>query len=226
MCAIKYNYYKKLFFIFLRTKRYKMEIDVAILHLEKDDLLKEVIQTTKLSPFTPSGNVYFNLLESIVSQQLSVTAADTIFKRFCTLFPDNNPSPEILKIMDINLLRAAGLSNQKAAYLKNVADFTLDNDLENYSWHNLTDPEVISFLTQIKGVGQWTAEMILMFTLNRPDVFPADDLGIQQAMTRLYSIAETGKDFRKKMLIISEPWRPYRTIACRYLWRWKDNKKA
>lgn len=203
-----------------------METDVAILHLQKDDLLKEVIQTTNLAPFTPSGNVYFDLLESIVSQQLSVTVANTIFQRFCLLFPDNNPSPELLKTMDISLLRAAGLSNQKAAYLKNVAGFTLENDLENYSWNNLTDQEVISFLTKIKGVGQWTAEMILIFTLNRPDVFPTDDLGIQQAMARLYAIQESGKDLRKKMISISEPWRPYRTIACRYLWRWKDNKKS
>lgn len=202
-----------------------METDVAILHLQKDDLLKEVIQTTNLAPLTPSGNVYFDLLESIVSQQLSVTVANTIFQRFCLLFPDNNPSPELLKSMDINLLRAAGLSNQKAAYLKNVAGFTLENDLENYFWNKLTDQEVVSLLTKIKGVGQWTAEMILIFTLNRPDVFPADDLGIQQAMARLYAIQESGKDLRKKMMSISEPWRPYRTIACRYLWRWKDNKK-
>lgn len=203
-----------------------MQTDVAILHLVRDDLLKQVIQTTNLAPFTSSGNVYFDLLESIVSQQLSVTAANTIFKRFCLLFPDNNPSPKLLKTIDANLLRSSGLSNQKAAYLKNVAGFTLENDLEHYAWNNLTDQEVISFLTQIKGVGQWTAEMILIFTLNRPDVFPADDLGIQQAMARLYSIQETGKDLRKKMMSISEPWRPYRTTACRYLWRWKDNKKT
>lgn len=202
-----------------------METDVAILHLKKDNQLKEVIQTTNLAPLTPSGNVYFDLLESIVSQQLSVTVADTIFKRFCALFPGTDPSPEVLKTMDINTLRTAGLSNQKATYLKNVAAFTLENDLESYSWNNLTDAEIISFLTQIKGVGQWTAEMILIFTLNRPDIFPTDDLGIQQAMVRLYSISESGKDLRKKMMSISEPWRPYRSVACRYLWRWKDNKK-
>lgn len=203
-----------------------METDVAILHLKKDKQLKRVIQTTNLAPLAPSGNVYFDLLESIVSQQLSVTVADTIFKRFCALFPGTDPNPEVLKTMDINTLRTAGLSNQKASYLKNVAAFTLENDLENYSWNNLTDAEIISFLTQIKGVGQWTAEMILIFTLNRPDIFPTDDLGIQQAMARLYSISESGKDLRKKMISISEPWRPYRTIACRYLWRWKDNKKT
>lgn len=202
-----------------------MQIDVAILHLEKDNLLKAVIQTTNLAPFTPSGNVYFDLLESIVSQQLSVTAANTIFKRFCALFPDNDPNPEILITMDSDLLRSSGLSSQKAAYLKNVADFTLKNNLEIYPWDNLQDTEVISLLTQIKGVGQWTAEMILMFTLNRPDVFPADDLGIQQAMARLYALTETGRELRNKMIECAEPWRPYRTIACRYLWRWKDIKK-
>jgi len=203
-----------------------MQIDVAILHLNEDSFLKEVIQTTNLAPFTPSGNVYFDLLESIVSQQLSVTASNTIFKRFCALFPDNDPSPEILLTMDLNRLRSAGLSNQKAVYLQNVAAFTLKNNLENYPWDNLSDMEIISLLTQIKGVGQWTAEMILMFTLSRPDVFPTDDLGIQQAMIRLFSMTETGKDLRKKMIETAEPWRPYRTVACRYLWRWKDNNKT
>lgn len=202
-----------------------MQIDVAILHLEKDAFLKEVISTTNLAPLTPSGNVYFDLLDSIVSQQLSVTVANAIFKRFCALFPDNDPSPETLITMDLNVLRSAGLSNQKATYLKNVAAFALENNMENYPWDDLSDQEVISFLTQIKGVGKWTAEMILLFSLARFDVFPTDDLGIQQAMTRLYSMTETGKDLHKKMIEIAEPWRPYRSVACRYLWRWKDNKK-
>lgn len=202
-----------------------MQIDVAILHLEKDPFLKEIISTTNLAPLTPSGNVYFDLLDSIVSQQLSVTVANAIFKRFCALFPDNNPSPETLITMDLNALRSAGLSNQKATYLKNVAAFALENNMKNYPWDDLSDQEVISFLTQIKGVGKWTAEMILLFSLTRFDVFPTDDLGIQQAMTRLYSMTETGKNLHKKMIEIAEPWRPYRSVACRYLWRWKDNKK-
>ena len=203
-----------------------METDVAILHLRNDNYLKEVIQSTHLPPFAPSGNVYLDLLDSIISQQLSVSVANAIFKRFCALFPADNPSPELLQTIDIQQLRAAGLSNQKSSYLKNVADFTLEHDLEHYPWDNLTDTEIIAFLTQIKGVGQWTAEMILIFTLNRPDIFPVDDLGIQQAMSRLYALTETGKDLRKRMIEIAEPWRPHRTLASRYLWRWKDNKKT
>ena len=202
-----------------------MNLEAAILHLEQDSNFQKILETTTIAPLTPSGKVYFDLLDSIVSQQLSVKVASAIFNRFCTLFPGNYPSPETLISMDTGQLRAAGLSGQKAAYLKNAAAFALENDLENYRWDDLSDTEIILFLTQIKGVGQWTAEMILMFTLNRPDIFPADDLGIQQAMTQLFSLTETGKDLRQKMIAAAEPWRPYRTIACRYLWRWKDNKK-
>lgn len=86
----------------------------------------------------------------------------------------------------------------------------------------MSDEEIIEFLSQIKGVGKWTVQMLLMFTLGRPDVFPVDDLGIQQAMIRLYQLNETGKDLKKKMQEIAEPWQPFRTVACRYLWRWKD----
>lgn len=199
-----------------------MNADIAILHLKKDPLLQTVIENTTINPLVPSGKVYFDLLESIVSQQLSVKAASTIFARFCSLFPDDYPHPELLNSIDHHLLRTAGLSNQKATYLKNVAVFAMENDMEHYSWDILSDQEIIAFLTQIKGVGQWTVEMVLIFTLNRPDIWPIDDLGIQQAMTRLFSLEESGKPLLKRMTQLAEPWRPYRSLASRYLWRWKD----
>ena len=91
--------------------------------------------------------------------------------------------------------------------------------------HKMEDEELIEFLVQIKGIGRWTAEMLLMFTLGRPDVFAVDDLGIQQAMTKLYKLDATDKkEMKRKMLQISEKWKPYRTYACRYLWQWKDEK--
>jgi len=197
---------------------------VAIAHLQQDALLRRVIEQTELPVYTPSRKIYFDLLESIVSQQLSVKAAAVIFNRFCTLFPDNYPHPDYVLNLDPTQLRSVGLSGQKAGYLQNVATFSLQNDLENHDWDSMTDMEIINFLSQIKGVGKWTVEMLLMFTLGRPDIFPIDDLGIQQAMIRLHSITETGKELKKKMLELSEPWRPHRTLASRYLWRWKDKK--
>lgn len=203
-----------------------MNSEAAILHLGKDSFLAGVIQSTSISPFTPSGKVYFELLESIVSQQLSVGAAATIFNRFCAIFPESYPHPEALASIPSEQLRSVGLSFQKANYLKNVAVFTLDNDLDRLPWEDYSDIEIINLLTKIKGVGRWTSEMILMFTLGRPDVFPADDLGIQQAMIRLYNLTDTGKALQLRMRELSEQWQPYRTTACRHLWRWKDQRNS
>ncbi len=159
---------------------------------------------------------------SIVSQQLSTKVADVIFDRFINLFPDGHPDPKALLGLDDQVLRSVGLSFQKAGYLKNVAQFSLENDLVGHDWSAMTDEEIIQFLTRIKGVGRWTVEMILMFTIGRPDVLPVDDLGIQQGFQKLYGLSETGRDLKKRMVELAEPWRPHRTVGCRLLWRWKD----
>lgn len=207
---------------FLLNYLYEMELDVAIAHLTKDHLLQKIIQNSSLKPADPTGDVYFDLLKSISSQQLSLQVARAIFSRFCALYPDHYPTPSLLANIHTEKLRSAGLSNQKAGYMKNVAAFTLEHQLDYFDWAKYPDTEIIDLLTKIKGVGRWTAEMILIFTLDRPDVFPVDDLGIQQSMAKLYSLPETGKALRLRMGEIAEPWRPYRTIACRYLWNWKD----
>lgn len=109
-------------------------------------------------------------------------------------------------------------------YVYNVCDFFIENNVTDARLHKMEDEPVIAFLTQIKGVGRWTAEMILMFGLGREDVFAADDLGIQQAMTKLYKLDPSDKkQLKQQMISISDKWRPYRTYACRYLWNWKDN---
>lgn len=195
----------------------------AIDHLKQDPAFRAIIENTPMPDFTPSGNVYYDLLESIVSQQLSVKVATAIFNRFCALFPDNYPHPERLTMLPAERLREAGLSNQKAAYLQNVAAFSQQFDLEKHNWSAMNDDEIIAFLTQIKGVGKWTAQMILMFTIGRSDVFPVDDLGIQQAMIRLFNLDKNDRQLKNKMLELAKPWEPYRTVASRYLWRWKDN---
>ncbi|MCY7327922.1 MAG: DNA-3-methyladenine glycosylase 2 family protein [Saprospiraceae bacterium] len=201
-----------------------MNSAVALDHLQQDALLRCVIEQTVLPAFVPSRRIYYDLLDSIVSQQLSVKVASVIFSRFCTLFPDNYPHPELVIALEPEQLRSVGLSGQKAGYLQNVAAFFLKNDLENHPWATRSDAEIIDFLSQIKGVGKWTAQMLLMFTLERPDIFPIDDLGIQQAMIRLYGLRERGKALKKRMVALAEPWQPHRTLASRYLWRWKDTK--
>ncbi len=119
-------------------------------------------------------------------------------------------------------LRAVGLSRQKAAYVQNVAQFWLDHKLENKDWDLVSNEAVLEELTQIKGVGTWTAQMLLMFTLRRKDVFPVDDMGIQKAIVKRYRLRSKGKKLKERMLQISKAWSPYRTLACRYLWIWID----
>lgn len=199
-----------------------MELDLALLHLRKDNKLESIIEKAISPQFQPSGNVYYELLDSVVSQQLSVKVARVIFNRFCALFPDSYPHPELLVQLQPEQLRQAGLSGQKASYLKNIAAFALDNNLEHYPWSEKSDEEIIQFLTAIKGVGKWTVQMMLMFTLGRPDVFPADDLGIQQSICALYGLDAKGNLLKKQMEAIAEPWRPFRSIASWYLWRWKE----
>lgn len=200
-----------------------MNFEDAIVHLKRHDRIGKLIESVHVPDFTPSGKVYYDLLDSIVSQQLSVKVATTIFNRFCTLFPDKYPAPDLLAVIEMERLRSVGLSGQKAQYLQNVAAFSLQNDLESRNWNTMTDDEIIEFLTQIKGVGKWTVQMILMFSVGRPDIFPVDDLGIRQAMTKLYGLDENDKKIKQHMIELAEPWRPYRTIASRYLWRWKDS---
>jgi DNA-3-methyladenine glycosylase II len=202
------------------------ELIKAYKHLKKDALMKEVLKATPALTFSPNKNLYQSLIRAIVSQQLSVKAAATIYQRFLNLFPGNDPAAEIVLRLDDEQLRNCGLSYQKAGYLKNIALFSITNGLDYRKLYRKSDEDLIAHLTQIKGVGKWTVEMILMFSLNRPDVFPVDDLGIQNAMKKIYQLDGKGKQLHQQMIQIAEQWRPYRTIACRHLWKWKDNNQA
>ncbi len=193
-----------------------------IAHLSKDERLAAVIQAHTMLEWGVAGDVYSDLLGSIISQQISVKAAATIQERFLGLFADGYPHADQLLAFDETELRTAGLSRQKAGYMHNIARFFQEENLLDYDWAPHSDEEIVRWLTQIKGVGRWTVEMILMFTLQRPDVFPLDDLGIRNAMIKIYEIEATGKALKQHLLDTAEPWRPYRTYACRYLWRWKD----
>lgn len=196
----------------------------AIEHLSYDTTLKKVIEIIRLPERNPSKEVYEGLIRSIVSQQLSVKAAETIYRRFLDLFNDQYPhSSELLSLQDAQL-RSVGLSGQKMGYVRNVATFFDEHQLHRHDWAPYTDQEIIDLLTQIKGVGKWTVQMILMFVLSREDVLPVLDLGIQQGMKQLYKIEGEKKALYQQMEEIATPWRPYRSIACLYLWAVKDLK--
>jgi DNA-3-methyladenine glycosylase II len=182
-----------------------------------------IIDQNTLPENRSSGNIYHDLIRSITGQQLSVKVAQVIYGRFLDLFGGFEPSPEELVRLQIEDLRSVGYSNQKASYVLNVGHFFHDNPIEFEYWQRHDDDEVIKKLIEIKGVGKWTAEMILMFTLEREDVLPVDDYGIQTAIKKHYNIDAEKKELKLKMHEIAEPWKPYRTIASRYLWASLNN---
>ncbi|MBK7409730.1 MAG: DNA-3-methyladenine glycosylase 2 family protein [Saprospirales bacterium] len=187
-----------------------------------DPIMQPLVAQLEFPAPTEGRNPYVDLVRTIVFQQLSVKAAQTIFERFLTLFDDHWPNPQRLVQLDLELLRSVGLSRQKATYVKNVAAFFLEENLDNHNWDAQNEESVLQLLTRIKGVGRWTAEMILMFTLNRPDVFPLGDLGIQTAIIKLYGVSKEDKDWKNQMNAIANAWRPYRTYASKYLWLYLD----
>jgi DNA-3-methyladenine glycosylase II len=159
-----------------------------------------------------------------MSQQLSTKVADVIHQRFLNLYGGKEPTPQQILDTPFEVLRGIGLSNAKVNYVKNVAQFELDSGMDARKLQKMDNEEVIEYLTTIKGVGRWTVEMLLMFALGREDVFAVDDLGIQNAMIKLYEIRHRDrKKIKQKMLKISQDWSPYRTYACLHLWRWRDN---
>ena len=191
--------------------------------LAQDARLATILEV--IVPYRPQRqrDIYFRLMRAISGQQLSVKAASTIWDRFIDLFPDRYPHPTMVLELDIESMRQAGLSYQKARYIKAIADFAMKNDITYERLSKMDDEEIIAYLTSIKGVGRWTVEMILMFSLGRKDVFPADDLGIVNAMKKLYKLRVTGKALRLRCVRIAEKWRPYRSHACFYLWPYKDS---
>jgi DNA-3-methyladenine glycosylase II len=161
------------------------------------------------------------LTHAIISQQLSTKAAATIARRFDALF-DGPPTAAAVARLTDEQLRAVGLSSQKIRYMRDLAAKVADGSLPLNKVNELADEDVILSLTQVKGIGRWTAEMFLMFRLHRPDVLPVDDLGIVKAVQRAYGLRKMPK--RDRLTKIGEPWRPYRSVACWYLWKSLGNK--
>lgn len=193
-----------------------------LLRLQKDKKLANII-SQPLPSLQIRQNIALRLMASIMSQQLNTKVARIIYKRFLGIYEGIEPQPKQVLETPLETLRAIGLSNAKVNYVKNVAAFCIDNAITDEKLLLLTNEEIIALLTQIKGVGKWTVEMLLMFTLGREDVFAVDDLGIQQAMIKAYKLpAGDKKLLKEKMLKISAKWKPFRTYACLHLWNWKD----
>ena len=195
----------------------------ALEHLKQDEKLGIVIDEVGLRIPKQHPDVYFTLLRSIVEQQLSLKAAATIWKRFLDLF-DDYPHPDKILTRDDEYLKSCGLSYQKVNYIKNIAHFANDHNLSDKYIKGLNDSEILNYLTQIKGVGKWTTEMILMFSIGRKDVFPVDDLVIRKAMVSLYDLKSEKRALINELEAIAENWKPYRSYACFVLWDWKDGK--
>lgn len=196
----------------------------SIKHLKKDKILNSLIGKHGEIKVSKDSDAYLALLKAITSQQLSNKAAETIWKRFTGLFNNGYPSPEKIKKMKPVEMREVGLSFQKAGYIKNIAEFYLEGHLHFELLESKSDEDLITHLTKIKGVGKWTVEMLMMFSLNREDVFPIDDLGIQNGMKKLYSLNDDKKKLKQEMILIAEKWRPHRTLASLYIWKFKDGK--
>jgi len=195
-----------------------------ISHLSKDKRLAKLINKGEPIQLKFHKNICLRLCASIMSQQLSTKVARVIYNRFIELYNGKEPSPEQIVATPFQKLRAIGLSNAKTQYVLNVAQFAIDHELKDTKLKKMGDEEIIELLTQIKGVGRWTVEMLLMFTLGREDLFSVDDYGVQMAMKKLYKLDDTNKkEFKTRLLKISKKWTPYRTYACIYLWQWKDN---
>jgi DNA-3-methyladenine glycosylase II len=192
--------------------------------MRRDPVLAPVIRKHKeRSPLDrPVLDPFPSLVRVIAGQQISTKAAATIYGRLAALMPDG-VAPEAMLALTDEQFRQAGMSRQKITYLRDLAAKVVSGDLPVHSLHELTDEEVIEAIVRVKGLGRWSAEMFLMFRLHRPDVLPVDDLGIVNAIHRLYRLRK--KPTADRIRKIGESWRPYRTVACWYLWRSLENTK-
>jgi DNA-3-methyladenine glycosylase II len=203
----------------------------AARHLARvEPRLRRVIKRVGPCTLAPRRDYFVVLCKAIFTQQISTAVATILFGRFRDLFPMRRPTPTlVLKALSgadgapEEVLRHCGLSRQKAAYLKDLAQHFVDNRIPTRRIASMSDEEVIDTLTQVKGIGRWTAEMFLIFTLNRPDVLPVDDLGLCEGVKHL--LALPNRPSAKQAAALAEPWRPYRTIATWYLWRWDVQRR-
>ena len=192
----------------------------ALAHLSKDLILKKIINKLDAPKPIVSDGVYADLIKAIIYQQISTKAADKIYERYTALVDFELQNPEVLLNTPFDDLRQAGLSRQKASYVQNIAEFFVAEKIKEDIWENMNDQDIVKYLTQIKGVGKWTVEMMLIFSLGRPDVFPDRDYAIQMVIKDLYDLKTDKTALIKDINVLAEMWSPYRTLASLYLWQW------
>lgn len=182
----------------------------------KDPIMASAIVRVGTCTLTPNPNVFEALVDAIISQQISVRAADAIMARLRAATPGGLITPQSLLQLEHDSLRAAGLSTPKARYVRDLTERVSGGILDLAHIEQLEDEEVINHLIAVKGIGRWTAEMILIFSLGRPDILPVDDLGFVEGVREAYALEV--RPARKEMLDRGEAWRPYRTFATWYMW--------
>ncbi len=184
--------------------------------------MKLKIDKKKLRKLEPTKNAYLSLASSIIYQQISTKAGNAIYGKFLKLFGRKKPSPELFLNFSIAELKSAGLSPQKAGYLKDLAEKFLDKTINHKNFHKMTDTEVKEHLLQVKGIGPWTVDMFLIFALNRPDILPVGDLGTKKGFQKAFKLKNLPDE--KKMLKLAEAHSGERTILTLYLWHILDNE--
>ncbi len=202
----------------MQRKKY----DEAIAYLQHESRLGAFQMKERIPPFRRPSDPFQSLVRSIIYQQLSGKAASSILAKFLTLFPDGRyPTPkEVLKVTDAKF-KKCGVSSQKAGYLRDLARRFLDGTIDPSRFSKMSDEEIREHLLVVKGVGPWTADMFLMFTLYRPDILPTGDLGIQKGFQKFFKLKKLPD--AKKMVQLAKNWRPHRTVACWYMWELVDS---
>ena len=185
--------------------------------------MSELIATLSLDPLPTQPNLLMSLSRSVIYQQLATSAAKVIFSRLQAIL-DPDPTPEQMLSLPVQTLHDIGVSKSKTAYLLNIAKFITEK--RDLKWHSLSNDEIEKSLTEIKGIGSWSAKICLMNFFRRPDIFPVLDLGLQKAMMNLYKLDSIGKQLHVEMSEISESWSPYRSTASLYLWQWKRAERT
>ena len=202
-------------------------MDSALAHLsEHDPIIGRLISTYPAPTFERHEKYYQELVDSIISQQLSVKAARTIESRFKELYGGSFPTPEQIIATDIEDLRSAGLSRPKARYIHDLALKIIDGEVRFDTIDQLTNEEIIAKLTAVKGIGEWTVHMFLMFCVGRLDVLPVGDLGIRNGVTKLYELPEQASPEDVRRVAQKNNWQPYASVASWYVWQSLDNVPA
>jgi len=203
-----------------KPKDYSMKEATLALKILDPELVT-LLDSFEIEDWTPETNYFKSLTRTIIYQQLSGKAASTISNRFISLYHGKSyPTPADILNTDHDILRSVGLSNAKVKYIKNIAQAFLDGTVDHQNLGKLSDEEIMEKLIAIKGVGPWTAQMFLMFTLNRPDVFPAGDLGVQKGFQQYFKLKKLPSP--KIMEKRAKKWKPYRTVASLYFWKVVD----